>query len=77
MYFSSIEGLNLAILGKTGDFERDQNQKFIFFWSVSVILTVIKIPNPFLGSKEEALDGTLECMVWCNVAIIIQTCSYA
>ena len=30
MFFSSIEGLNLAILGKNGDFERDQNQKFIF-----------------------------------------------
>ena len=42
MCFSSIEGLNLAILGKNGGFDRDQNQKFIFFWSVSVILTVIK-----------------------------------
>ena len=31
MYFSGIEGLNLAILWKNGDFERDQNQKIIFF----------------------------------------------
>ena len=29
MFFNSIEGLNLAIL-KNGDFDRDQNQKFIF-----------------------------------------------
>ena len=45
MYYSSIEGLNLAISGRNGNFERDQNQKFIFFWSVSVLLTVIEIPD--------------------------------
>ena len=42
MCSSSLEGLNLAILGKNGDFERDQNQKFIFFLERFSYLAVIK-----------------------------------